>query len=375
MKIIHLSDLHLGKKVLNFSMLEDQKDILVQIETVIDEEKPDAVVIAGDVYDKAVPMAEAVHIFDDFLVWLSSRRIETFVISGNHDSPERISFASRLIDATGIHMAPIYNGEVKPYVCNDEFGEVCFYLLPFIKPIQVRHFLEDDTIKTYTDAVSESVKRMNVDTAKRNVLVSHQFVTGAATCDSEISVGGIDNVDAGAYAPFDYVALGHIHGPQNIIPDRIRYSGTPLKYSFSEKNHHKSVTIVELGKKGDVKVSTRELKPLHDFITIEGTYDEIASKYRGLDLQDYVEVVLKDEVEIADAFRKLKGIFANIMQMRYDNVRTRESRAVTVSENVKTISEMELINRFYEFQNNQPMTDAQKEYMDKVITVAQEGIL
>lgn len=375
MKIIHLSDLHLGKKVLNFPMIEDQKEIIAQIEQIIEEENPDAVIIAGDVYDKAVPTAEAVHIFDDFLVWLSKRQVKTFVISGNHDSPERISFASRLIDASGIHMAPVYNGEVKPYTCQDEYGEINFYLLPFIKPIHVRHFLNDDSVKTYTDAVRVAIEHMDVDTTKRNIIVSHQFVTGATVCDSEISVGGLDNVDASVYDDFDYVALGHIHGPQNIGSDRIRYSGTPLKYSFSEKAHKKSVTIVEIKNKGELEISTRELKPIHDFVTVEGTYDEITDRYKDAGVQDLVEVILKDETEVADAFRKLKNIFPNILQMKYDNTRTRESKIVRTSEQIKTISEMELIDQFYELQNNQPLSDEQREYLQDIIASVQEDEL
>lgn len=246
MKFIHLSDLHLGKRVNGFSMLEDQRVVLAQILSIIDEESPDAVLIAGDVYDKGVPPIEAVELFDWFLVELAPRQV--FIISGNHDSPERLAFGSRLLDASGIHISPVYDGQVKPVSLTDSHGAVDIYMLPFVKPVHVRRFFPE--VESYTDAVRAAVAGMQVDTQKRNVLLTHQFVTGAETSDSEeLSVGGTDNVDASVLEPFDYVALGHIHGPQNIGSEKIRYCGTPLKYSFSEANHKKSVTVAELGER------------------------------------------------------------------------------------------------------------------------------
>ena len=258
MKFIHLSDLHLGKRVNEYSMLEDQEYILKKIINIVDAEKPDGVIIAGDVYDKSVPAAEAVQLFDSFLVQLAKRKLEVFVISGNHDSPERIAFGSRIMDASGIHMSPVYNGKIVPFSMQDEYGTVDVYMLPFIKPAHVRRFC-DDEIATYTDAISNVISKLSINHNNRNILVTHQFVTGSSRSESEeISVGGSDNVDAYVFEPFDYVALGHIHSPQNCGSEHIRYCGTPLKYSFSEAKDRKSVTVIELAEKGNchIKQST-----------------------------------------------------------------------------------------------------------------------
>ena len=248
MKLIHLSDLHLGKRLNEYSMLEDQEYILREIVRIVKDEMPDAVIIAGDIYDKSVPPAEAVQLFDEFLFKLSECRTEVFVISGNHDSPERIAFGSRIMDSGGIHMSPVYDGKVFPFSMKDEYGTVNIYMLPFIKPAHVRRFCDEECrekIITYTDAMRHAVSGMNINSADRNILITHQFVTGAARSESEeISVGGTDNVDADVFDVFDYVALGHIHSPQNCGSERIRYCGTPLKYSFSEAKNTKSVTVI-----------------------------------------------------------------------------------------------------------------------------------
>ena len=230
MKMIHLSDLHLGKRVNEFPMLEDQRHVLIEILSVMDAEHPQVVLIAGDVYDKSVPSAEAVQLFDWFLTELAQRKLEVFIISGNHDSAERIAFGSEIMQRSGIHLSPVYNGTVTPVALQDENGEVCFWLLPFIKPVHIRRFFEEETIESYTDAMRAAIRQMEIDPQKRNVLITHQFVTGASRCDSEeVSVGGADNVDAEVFDVFDYVALGHLHGPQNIGSEAIRYSGSPLK--------------------------------------------------------------------------------------------------------------------------------------------------
>ena len=248
MKLIHLSDLHLGKRVNEYSMVEDQKYILKEILRIIDEVSCDGVIIAGDVYDKSVPSAEAVTLFDDFLCDLADRHLRVFVISGNHDSAERMSFGARLIDAAGIHISPAYNGHTAPITLTDEYGKINIYMLPFVKPVNVRKFFEDEIIETYTDAMRVAVSNMSINTEERNILVTHQFVTGATRTESEeISVGGTDNVDVSVFDGFDYVALGHIHSPQSCSEARVRYSGTPLKYSFSEAKDEKSVTVITLG--------------------------------------------------------------------------------------------------------------------------------
>ena len=272
MKLIHLSDLHLGKRVNEFSMLEDQRHILWEIIRIIDSEGPDGVIIAGDVYDKPVPPAEAVALLDEFLFSLSGRGTEVFVISGNHDSPERLAFGGRIMEHSGIHLAPVYNGNVRPVTLTDRYGDLKLYLLPFVKPAHVRRFFPEREIVSYTDAVSAAVEAMEIDMSCRNVLVTHQFVTGAVRCESEeISVGGADNVDAAVFDGFDYVALGHIHGPQQVGKPTLRYCGTPLKYSFSEAGQKKSLTVVELREKGQVEVRTVPLAPLRDMAELRGT--------------------------------------------------------------------------------------------------------
>ncbi len=365
MKFLHLSDLHLGKRVNEISMIEDQEYILSRIIRICDDEKPDAVIIAGDVYDKSVPPAEAVTLLDDFLCRLAKRKIPALIISGNHDSPERLSFGNRLMEGAGIYLAPVYNGEVEPVTLRDEYGDVNFWLLPFIKPAHVKRYFPDDNIESYTDAVRAAVKHMSVNKTERNVIVTHQFVTGAETCESEeLSVGGTDNVDASVFDDFDYVALGHIHGPQNIGSGRIRYCGTPLKYSFSEAGHYKSVTVVEMGEKGKLELRLVPLIPKHDMQQIRGTFEEVTDKafYQNMEREDYYHVLLTDEEDIPEAIGKLRIVYPNIMKLSYDNKRTRSNQLIDGAEQVQRKSPLELFEELYEKQNNRPMGDKQKEF-------------
>ncbi len=376
MKFIHLSDLHLGKRVNEYSMLEDQESILKEIIHIIDAEKPDGVMIAGDVYDKSVPSAEAVQLFDNFLVQLAKRKLEVFVISGNHDSPERMAFGSRIMDAGGIHISPAYQGELASYSMRDEYGAVDVYLMPFIKPAQVRRFCEDE-ITSYTDAVRFVISKLNINAENRNVLVTHQFVTGSVRSDSEeISVGGSDNVDADVFEPFDYVALGHLHSPQNCGSERIRYCGTPLKYSFSEAKDRKSVTVVELAEKGTVSYRTIDLIPQHDLVELRGSYAELTLKsfYEGTTWQeDYTHITLTDEEDIPDAIGKLRVVYHRLMKLDYDNKRTRTSLEIGGAVDVESKSPLELFSDFYKLQNNQPMSPEQSEYMKLLIEKTWEG--
>ncbi len=371
MKLIHLSDLHLGKRVNEFPMLEDQEYILKKILAVVDEEEPDGVIIAGDVYDKSVPPAEAVQLFDDFLVSLAGRKLAVFVISGNHDSPERIAFGSRIMDGEGIHMSPVYDGNIKPVSLTDPYGTVDIYMLPFVKPVHVRRFHEDQEIASYTDAVACAVADMHPDPSRRNVLITHQFVTGAARSESEeISVGGSDNVDASVFAAFDYVALGHIHSPQNCGSERIRYCGTPLKYSFSEADDHKSVTVVELAEKGSLTVRTVELEPKRDMVELRGTYEQLTlrSFYEKTSWQeDYVHITLTDEEDVPDAIGKLRIIYRNLMKLDYDNRRTRAGVQITGADEAESRTPLNLFAEFYELQNNQPMSGEQTAFMEQLI--------
>lgn len=375
MKLVHLSDLHLGKRVNEFSMLEDQKHILWEILRIIGQEKPEGVIIAGDVYDKAVPPAEAVALLDEFLVRLAGMKTEVFIISGNHDSAERIAFGSRLIRESGVHLSPVFSGEIEPCTLTDEYGEVQIRMLPFIKPADVRHAFPEEEIGDYTDAVRTVIRHMNPDPSVRNVLVAHQFVTGAARSDSEdVSVGGMDNVDASVFEPFDYVALGHIHGPQRIGRETVRYCGTPLKYSFSERNHVKSVTVVTLGEKGRTEIRTVPLIPLHDMREIRGTYEELTLRknWEGTATDDYLHVILTDENDVPDAMARLRVIYPNIMKVDYDNQRTRTASLTGLAEETERKSEMELFEEFYAGQNGQPLSGEQRSFAEALLEKLKE---
>ena len=371
MKLLHLSDLHIGKRVNGYSMLEDQQYILKKILELTEEEKPDGVIIAGDVYDKSVAPAEAVGLFDDFLVGLSELTPHTFIISGNHDSPERLAFGGRLMEKSGIHISPVYNGELTPVSLNDRWGAVDVYMLPFVKPVNVRQFFPDEEITGYTDAVKTALTGLPLNKGNRNVLITHQFVTGAERCESEeISVGGSDNVDASVFEGFDYVALGHIHGAQNIGSERIRYCGTPLKYSFSEANHKKSVTIVELGEKPSLTVRTIPLKPMRDMVNLRGSYDELVSRafYESTSYRDdYTRITLTDEQDIPDAMAKLRVIYNRLMKLDYDNSRTRGGVLQEEIKEIETKTPLQLFEDFYEKQNGVPMTREQSEFVLKLI--------
>ncbi len=377
MKLIHLSDLHLGKRVNDISMLDDQEYILNEIIQIIDGEQPDAVLIAGDVYDKGVPSAEAVTLLDDFLFQLSQRHLPVLIISGNHDSPERLSFGGRLMAGAGIYLSPAYNGSITPITLSDAYGNVKFWLLPFVKPAHVRRYFPDESIENYTDAIRVAIQHMNLDVDTRNVLLTHQFITGAETCESEeIHVGGSDNVDASVFADFDYVALGHLHGAQNIGSNRIRYCGTPLKYSFSEVQHYKSVTVVDLGAKGDLNVHTIPLTPRHDMREITGTFAQLTDKtyYSATVTDDYLHIILTDEEDVLEAIGQLRVIFPNIMRLSYDNARTRNSQVIDSAEQVKRKTPLDLFEELYELQNNQPMSEIQRNYTKGLIESIQEGM-
>lgn len=377
MKLLHISDLHLGKRVNEFSMLEDQKYILRQILAIADEKQADGVMIAGDIYDKPVPSAEAVQVFDWFLTALAERGKQVFAVSGNHDSAERIAFGAQLMSGRGVHVSPVYRGDTAKITMTDSYGELCLYLLPFVKPAVVRHALEgapgmEETPmpESYQDAVRLAVERMEVDSSKRNILIAHQFVTGAGRCDSEeVSVGGLDNVDADVFDAFDYVALGHIHSPQSLKRETVRYCGTPLKYSFSEAAQEKSVTVVEFREKGNIVLSTAALVPLHDLRKIRGTYLEVTAKsfYQDTDTDDYVQITLTDKEDIPDGLQKLRIIYPNLMRLEYDNSRTRQSRVIERAEEIEQKSELELFAEFYEMQNNQPMSGEQTAFVSRLI--------
>jgi len=365
MKLLHLADLHIGKKVNGFSMLEDQKYILSQICDIVATEKTEVVLIAGDVYDKSVPPAEAVEVLDEFLTSLVNLDQKILIISGNHDSEERLAFASRVMKQAGVYMTPVFAGTVEKIVLQDAYGDVHFYMLPFMKPGKATEVIT---------ALNE-----NIDKQKRNILVAHQFLTGAVPSESEeFMVGGIENMDAGLFADYDYVALGHIHRAQQISVRKgsgekcnaqIHYAGTPLKYSFSEVNHKKSVTIVDIKEKGDLCFLLVELHPLRDMREVKGTYMEITARenYQNTNIRDYMHVTLTDEEDIPDVIAKLRVIYPNLMKLDYDNTRTRSRRTITTENTVEKKTPMELFGDFYEQQNNQKMTEEQFSFAKNIL--------
>lgn len=450
MKLIHLSDLHLGKRVYGFSMVEDQEYILKQILSIVKEEAADGVMIAGDIYDKAIPSAEAVQMFDRFLTGLAGLEVPVFAVSGNHDSAERIAFGAQLMSSRNVYLSPVYDGTVRSISLEDTYGQVSIYLLPFLKPAVVRHALEQDRelleseqkpmnlsgeaqgakkvkaedngqrtagekasetasetaqnmpetekngietekvsseteecasgtnadkIESYQDALAAAVQRISLDPSGRNVLIAHQFVAGASRCESEdVQVGGLDQIDAHLFDDFDYVALGHIHSPQHVTREEVRYCGTPLKYSFSEIGQKKSVTVVELEQKGEVKIREVPLTPLRDMCEIRGTYLEVTARsfYQDRNTEDYIHMILTDEEEIPAGLQKLRLIYPNLMHLEYDNRRTHENREISGTDPLEQKSELELFEDFYELQNNQAMSDQQREFVQKLIIRLQE---
>ena len=375
MKFFHLSDLHLGKSVHEFSMLEDQEYILKVILNIADEEKPQSVLISGDVFDRTVAPTEALRLFDDFLDGLVRRNVEVFIISGNHDSADRLAFGSRLMERSGVHISPIYNGTIKPFRLLDEFGELNVFLLPFLKPVQVKRFYPEHEIASWTDAIRTVIEHMDIDVSKRNILLAHQFVTGASTCESEeINVGGADNVDAEVFALFDYVALGHLHGPQSITRSTIRYCGSPLKYSFSEAIQTKSVSVVECGGKGNVSVKEIPLIPKRDMREIRGKYLEVTSRdfYRNLNTDDYYRITLTDEDDQLDVIGKLRVLYPNLMRLDYDNTRTRTESSVTGVSDASQYTPIQLFDMLYEEQNGQPISDMQRAFLNDLIELVWE---
>lgn len=369
MKLIHLADLHLGKRVNGFSMIEDQKYILKKIEAVIDAEKPQAVLISGDVYDRSIPSEEAVELLDSFLVTLAQKKLQVLLISGNHDSAERVAFGSRLMNASGIHVSPVFDGRIEPVTLTDGHGEVKFWLIPFVKPAHVARYVEEGAEKpeTYTAAMKMVVDGLPLDETERNVALVHQFITGGSISDSEEhSVGGLDDISAEVFDTFDYVALGHLHGPQSIGRDAVRYAGSPLKYSFSEANQKKSVTVVELGEKGAVEIRTVPLIPLRDMKRISGEFETLMSDYDTTD--DYYEITLTDEEDISNAMTRLRVKFPNLMLMKYDNSRTNTDSVITGSENAKEKHPVELFDELFEAQNGRYMTEEQKEFLSVLVS-------
>lgn len=371
---MHLADLHLGKRVNGFSMMEDQEYILNRILEIMEEEQPDGLLIAGDVYDKTIPPAEAVRLMDDFLTAVAAKHVPVFLISGNHDSAERVAFGHQLMQGSGIWISPVYDGTIRHHTLEDRWGEVNIYLIPFLRPSVVRSFFPDAEIGDYTDALRTIIQELPLDASKRNVVLAHQFVTAAGalpeTCDSEqLSVGGLDRVDGSVFSSFDYTALGHLHGPQRVGSETIRYAGSPLKYSFSELHQKKSVTVAELREKGETEIRQIPLQPRREMIELRGTFEDILAEARkkGEPQTDYYHMILTDETDVVDALSRLREFYPNIMLLDYDNRRTRSQKEVEQLDRVEERTPGELFAALYEQQNGQEMQPDQKEYLDGLI--------
>lgn len=374
MKVLHLGDLHLGKSVCDFSMIDDQKAILGQILDMVKLRGIDAVLIAGDVYDKSVPSEEAVRLLDGFLCGLSGMGAETFLISGNHDSDERLHFGSELFKANKIYISAKYDGRIFKKECQDEFGRINVYLLPFVKASQVKHFYPEEDIRSYDDAVRAALSHAGPDPSERNILVAHQFVAGKSgdPClggsegASALNVGTVEKVGADCFADFDYVALGHIHSPQKVGRETIRYSGSPLKYSLSEVNNEKSVPIVTLGEKGDVSVELVPLIPVRDMRHLKGKMVQLLEGKNILSPDDYIYVTLTDEDPIQNAMGIFRQYYKNMMKIDYDNAHMREVEHMDIAKLTQEKSYSELISDFYRMMYGCDISQEELRVMEEV---------
>lgn len=371
MRLLHIADLHIGKSVCEFPMLEDQRHVLAQVVGMLAADGADALLVAGDLYDKSQPSADAVGLVDWFFAQVAATGKPAIVIPGNHDSAERVAYASGVLSAHGVHVAPVYDGRIEPVRLGDEHGPVDVWPIPFVRPATVRHFVEGSEASDYTCAMRELVATLDVDPTVRNVAVVHQFVTatgvGPDRTDSELSVGGIDNVDVDVFDAFEYVACGHVHRPQRIGRDTARYSGSILKYSASEVYDRKGAVRVTLGQKGaKPTVELVPLEPLHDMRRIEGPFDRLVSPEvagdAAADRMDYVHAVLTDRDPVPDAMARLRDVYPNVMSLEYDNERTRAQgldEACAAPDD--TSDPLELFEEFFEAQNGVPMDDDQRD--------------
>lgn len=375
MKLLHIADLHIGKRVNEYSMLDDQRYILEQIINTANEEKTAGILIAGDIYDKSLPPAEAVELLDDFLTKLIQAGQAVFMISGNHDSPERIGFGSRIMENNQLFIGGTFEGRLNKVTLQDEHGAVNVYMLPFIKPAMLRPFYEEQP-DSYDKAVKLVISHTDINTKERNIILAHQFVINGVQeperSDSEsISVGGMDHVEANTFEEFDYVALGHLHRPQSISKDTVRYAGSPLKYSFSEALHKKSVTILELGEKGNLNIYTKPLTPLRDLREIKGPIEELLrlGKEDGSAATDYMHVTLTDEEEIYDAIGQLRQVYPNLMILDFENSRNGQIvyGYLAATEEISKKTPLELFDEFYQLQNNIELTKEQRDVIEKVM--------
>lgn len=371
MRFLHIADLHLGRQFNELSLLPDQEAILEQVLQIADAEKVDAVLIAGDVYQRSTPQAEAMALFDRFVSRLAESGKKVFIISGNHDSALRISYFSSLVRNSGVHITEAFDGELQRVKLRDDYGDLTVWMMPFLRPSMVKRAMPQEKITSYQDAVSAVLRNADVDFSKRNLLMCHQFVLGCEVCESEeLSVGGLDHIDGAVFDGFDYVALGHIHKPQKVLRETLRYAGSPLKYSFSEAQHNKSVTIVDLLEKGETIIRTIPLYPLHDVRLVKGMMDEIMQMPYS---EDYVWITIHDELPPPDAKVTLSVNFPNMIKYSVDNSKTKWDLVVRATEKMENRSVLELFDDFYRLQNNdQCLSEMHMQVLNKVIKELEE---
>lgn len=382
MRFFHLGDLHIGKQLHGFSLIEDQKAVLGQVVALAQTHQPDAILVAGDIYDRSIPPGEAVGVFDDFLTDLAGLGVQVFLVSGNHDSPERLSFGSRLMRVNGVHLCGSFTGRLERIELSDAFGSVHVHLLPFVKPGMVRPWFPDAVVDSYEDAVRTVIAAADLDPEARHILVAHQFITSGGLqperSESEtFAVGGVDNVDAAVFDGFDYVALGHIHGPQAIGRPAVRYAGSPLKYSFSEARHRKGVVMVDLNARGDVQISQLPLTPRHDLRELRGPLDALLAAARdaetvaGETCQDYIRAVLTDEAELFDAQGQLRLAYPNLMTIGFEKSHAQaDSSATATADDLTLQSPLVLFSEFYQSQNDSPLSAEQVRIIEGIFDAA-----
>lgn len=384
MKILHLADMHLGKILQEQSLLEDQEYMLKQIIEKIKKENIETILISGDIYDKSIPPAEAINLLDNFLnILIKKLKKKVFIISGNHDSKERLGFGSKIFEDEGLYIESKYSGNLKKVQLEDEYGKINIYMLPFTKPAEVRKYFEstEKEITSYNEAIHEIIKKEKINEKERNIILVHQFVTAGENSpertESEVlTLGGIDNVDISNFDEFDYVAIGHVHRPQKIGRETARYAGTMLKYSFSEINHKKTMPILEFKEKGNIKTQLLELTPLRDMREIKGPIEELTKKenYEEMNTNDYMKVIITNEEPIYDAIGQIRKIYPNTLKLEIKNSKTilnQEEQNIDL-EKIKNRNEIELFNEFYKMQNNNELNKKQKEILEKIVKEIKE---
>ncbi len=378
MKFLHLGDLHLGKTLFDFDLNEDQRYILDQILCIAEKESVDGVLIAGDVYDKSVPSEAATKLLDYFLIELTKREIKVFMVSGNHDSDERLNYGSTLFASNQIFISAVFDGMLHRQSFAEEDTKINIYMLPFVKASQVRHYFPDEKIESYDDAVQTIIRNTDINKSNKNILVAHQFVSGKgedpALAGSESvgtqSVGLVEKIGYDCFDDFDYVALGHIHSPQKVGREEIRYAGSPLKYSLSEANNEKSVSLITVSAEERVKIELVPLKPMRNVRHITGTLKELLDKKNVKAPEDFIYATLTDEDIINDAMGIFQQIYPNTVRIDYDNSHTREIEQVDISKIAENKSFPELIGDFYRLMYGCEITE---EEMDVMRTAAREA--